>query len=107
VILILIVNQNSKDRGKMLQRQNAKLDGHVPRQQRYLSWGAKVDKNIEPVALNARLPVRGLRGQVRVHDEAVGLRETQYRSPNEYLEKSGPTLEGWEERKGKKRETAR
>lgn len=37
MILILTVNQNSKDRGKMLQRQNAKLDGHVPRQQRYLS----------------------------------------------------------------------
>lgn len=32
----------------------------------------------------------------------MGLRETQCRSPNEYLEKTGPTLEVWEERKGKK-----
>ena len=37
VNLILIVYQNSKDREKMLQRQNAKLDGRAPRQQRYLS----------------------------------------------------------------------
>ena len=55
MILILIVYQNSKDRGKMLQRQNAKLNGQAPRRQRYLGLGAVVDKNIKPVAVKSEV----------------------------------------------------
>ena len=49
-----------------------------------------------------RLPVRGLGGQLRDIRVPVGLREIHCRSPNEYLEKGGPTLKGSEKRKGKK-----
>ena len=49
---ILIVYQNSKDRGKKSQRQNAKLDGHAPQQ---LIEGANVDKNIEAAVLKSEV----------------------------------------------------
>ena len=49
-----------------------------------------------------RLPVRCLGGQllrnVRVHEKVVGLREIHFRSPNECLEKGGPTLKGSEKK---------